>query len=98
MRKGETMSDEQREKLRAAQKAAWAKPEVREKRRAAIERARAEGSGPGRPKGGFNRMKADVLCAACREGNCLACDGGDCRCACSLEFDRKMVRRRANAA
>ena len=29
----------------------------------------------------------NILCGSCREGNCLACDGGVCRCVCSLEMD-----------
>jgi len=72
---------EVREKLRAAQQAASAKPEVREKRRAAQLAAWAN--------------RNNLVCAACRDGNCLACDGGGCRCVCSLEMDRKVVRRAA---
>ncbi len=95
MRKGQTISADQREKRRAAQQAAWAKPEVREKLRAGMERATAAGHGPGRPKG---RSQDEVLCEACREGNCNACDGGDCRCVCALELDWKIVRRGSRAA
>jgi hypothetical protein len=35
------------------------------------------------------RMSEDeeVLCGACRAGDCLLCDGGSCRCVCALELD-----------
>ena len=42
--------------------------------------------------------RGNVLCAACRDGNCNACNGGDCRCVCALELDRKVVRRGSRAA
>lgn len=29
------------------------------------------------------------ICAACRANNCNCCDGGACRCTCSLELDEK---------
>ena len=75
-----------REKLRAA----WNRPEVREKRCAGIARARAEGRCPGWPNG---FQEDNVLCAACRSGNHLACDGGECRCVCALELDVKLPRK-----
>ena len=81
---------EVREKRCAAQKAAWNRPEVREKQRAGIARARAEGRCPGRPNG---FQEDNVLCAACRSGNHLACDGGECRCVCALELDVKLPRK-----
>jgi uncharacterized protein (DUF736 family) len=90
---------EVREKLRAAMnrpevreklRAAWNRPEVREKRCAGIARARAEGRCPGRPNG---FQEDNVLCAACRSGNHLACDGGECRCVCALELDEKLPRK-----
>jgi len=34
------------------------------------------------------------VCPACKIGNCLACDGGGCRCVCALELDQKAPRRR----
>jgi len=86
---------EVREKQRAAQKAAWNRPEVREKQRAGIARARAEGRCPGRPNG---FQEDNVLCAACRSGNHLACDGGECRCVCALELDVKLPRKWRAAA
>ena len=82
---------EVREKLRAA----WNRPEVREKRCAGIARARAEGRCPGRPNG---FQEDNVLCAACRSGNHLACDGGECRCVCALELDVKLPRKWRAAA
>lgn len=36
-------------------------------------------------------------CGACREGRHLACDGDDCRCACALELDVKLLARRSEA-
>lgn len=38
--------------------------------------------------------RGQMVCAACAEGNCLACDGGRCRCVCALELDDKRPGRR----
>lgn len=39
------------------------------------------------------RARPAFLCAACAQGDCLRCDGGDCRCTCSLDLDRKHPQR-----
>jgi len=43
----------------------------------------------GRPSKFVGDQDTEFLCDACRNNNCLACDGGDCRCVCSLELDEK---------
>ena len=36
--------------------------------------------------------RGNIVCSACAEGNCLACNGGKCRCICALELDQKRKR------
>jgi len=38
------------------------------------------------------RQALKTMCRACVDGDCLRCDGGHCRCVCSLELDRPRVR------
>jgi hypothetical protein len=38
------------------------------------------------------RSRDFSLCEPCRRRDCLACDGGDCRCTCALVMDVRMRR------
>ena len=80
---------EARARISAASKKAWADPEVRARMSAAIKKALADETSIRR-----RENRGNLACEACAQGNCLACDGGDCRCVCALEMDRPRVRRR----
>ena len=80
---------EARARISAASKKAWADPEVRARMSAAIKKALADETSMRR-----RENRGNLACEACAQGNCLACDGGDCRCVCALEMDRPRVRRR----
>ena len=32
----------------------------------------------------------DIMCAACKEGDCNLCDGGICECPCAIDLDVKV--------
>ena len=80
---------EVRARMSAARKKAWADPEVRARMSAARKKAWAD---PGSIRRRENR--GNLVCEACAQGNCLACDGDNCRCVCALGMDRPRVRRR----
>ena len=89
-----------RERMSVARKKAWADPEVRERMSVARKKALADPAVRAKRKKKYAQRKykvkiedAKFLCAACREENCNACDGGSCRCVCSLELDVKRVRK-----
>ena len=80
---------EVRARISAARKKVWADPEVRARMLAARKKARADETSIRR-----RENRGNLVCEACAQGNCLACDGGNCRCVCALEMDRPRVRRR----
>ncbi len=80
---------EVRARISAASKKALADPEVRARMLAARKKALAD---PTLMRRRENR--GNLVCEACAQGNCLACDGDNCRCVCALEMDRPRVRRR----
>ena len=90
MKLGSHHDPEVRQRMSAARKKAWADPEVRQRMSAARKKALADPEVRQRRQ---NRSDADgnIVCEACREGNCLCCDGGPCRCVCTLEMDVKRV-------
>ena len=83
MKKGTKCSPEVRQRMSAARKKAWADPEVRAKRKKKYAQRKYK----------VKIEDAKFLCAACTKENCNACDGGSCRCVCSLELDVKRVRK-----
>ncbi len=97
---------EARARMSAARKKAWADPEVRARMSAARKKALADPEVRARMSAASKKAWADetsirrrenrenLVCEACAQGNCLACDGGNCRCVCALEMDRPAVRRR----
>lgn len=58
-----------------ASRKAWADPAVRARMSEVRRKAWAD------------RDYGELICAACKQGNCLCCDGGECRCPCTLELD-----------
>ena len=42
----------------------------------------------------MNENEYKSACSACKRGDCLLCDGGNCRCVCAIELDQKVPRRR----
>ena len=83
-----TRSIEARLRMSASQKARFADPDVRKRMSEASKKALAD---PDVRKRILLRrdQRGNNVCAACAEGNCLACDGDGCRCVCSLYLDQK---------
>ncbi len=79
---------EVRARMSAASKKALADPEVRARISAARKKALADPTSMRR-----RENRGNLVCEACVQGNCLACDGDNCRCVCALEMDRPRVRK-----
>ena len=99
-RKKAWADSEVRQRMSAARKKAWADPEVRQRMSEARKKACADPEVRAKRKKKYAPRKykvkiedAKFLCAACTKENCNACDGGSCRCVCSLELDVKRVRK-----
>ena len=77
-----------RKRMSEARKKQWADPDVRKRMSEARKKALAD---PDVRKRILLRrdQRGNNVCAACAEGNCLACDGDGCRCVCSLYLDQK---------
>lgn len=82
------------------QRRAWRDPKTHSRRLKAIRKSmkrpevrKAIGEGVRRSfASGTRKIRHDspnFLCEPCRGRNCLACDGGNCRCVCILELDVK---------
>jgi hypothetical protein len=114
IRGGGRCHPEVRARMSAARKKQWADPEVRARMSAASKKALADPEVRARMSAARKKQWADPevrarmsrrvqnrgnnLCEACAAENCLACDGGECRCICSLEMDVKRPARRRAAA
>ena len=85
MKRGSHHSAAVRQRMSEASKKALADPAVRQRMSEASKKALADPAVRQRMQRKRDG-KGNILCSGCRAGNCMACDGGACRCVCSLEL------------
>ncbi len=88
MRPGTRHSDEARARMRQGRQALLSDPGYLKKVREHAETPEARQRHKEKLRLYWHKRRVEGLCANCAKGQCLLCDGGECKCRCADELDR----------